>query len=191
MPFKRSLQILTLLVALGGYTPSPGAGSPLDFRLEELRSAEMEALDRFIGTPSFVVFFEPRCSWCAKQIATLEKLQESCPGQFCALAIGVHGDLPGYRRFVRRAAVGLPAYRGSAQLKAAIGGVPATPYTLFLDAGGKPTHRLRGAISAPQLRRWLADQGIDCAAQSSSSLATPPQQTSAGRGETTISNPGY
>ena len=164
---NRYLSRIVLIAALGGYSSSPGAASPtaqspLNFQLEELRSAEMESLESFAGSPIFLVFFEPRCSWCAKQIAALQDLLERCPGQFRAVALGVHSDIPGYRRFLRRAEVELPAYRASPKLQAAIGGVPATPYTLFLDAAGKPTHRLRGAIDTAQLSHWLAEQGLTC-----------------------------
>lgn len=172
-PLKHLLLTLGLsmgtIAALGGYSVPVGAESlpaqsPLHFQLEELRSGEQHHLARFAGSPLFLIFFEPRCPWCAKQISTLQGLLERCPNKLRAVAVGVHGDLPGYRRFLRRAQVEIPAYRASPQLQAAIGGVPATPYTLFLDATGRPTHRLRGAIAAPQLSQWLAAQEIPCPA---------------------------
>ncbi len=161
-PRCRLLLHLALLTALSGPANALAAGSPLDFRLEALRSGATETLDRLTGKPTFLVFFEPRCRWCAKQIEALQALREGCSKRFRAVAIGVHGDRAGYRRFLRRAEVELPAYRASPQLVAAIGGVPATPYSLFLEADGTPSHRLRGAIPAPKLRQWLADEGVAC-----------------------------
>jgi hypothetical protein len=136
--------------------------SLFDFRLGDLRSGEIRSLEGYRGTPSFLVFFEPGCPWCVKQMRALEELGAACPGRIQTLTAGVHGNLPEYRRLIRVAGTEHPAFVASDRLVAAIGGVPATPYTLFLDRKGRPTHRLRGLVPAPELRTWLAEQGIRC-----------------------------
>lgn len=136
--------------------------SLFDFRLGDLRSGEIRTLEGYRGTPTFLVFFEPGCPWCVKQMRALEELGAACPGRIQTLTAGVHGNLPEYRRLIRMAGTDHPAFVASDRLVAAIGGVPATPYTLFLDRKGQPTHRLRGLVPAPELRTWLAAQGIRC-----------------------------
>jgi thioredoxin-related protein len=159
-PFRWQALLLVLFLALPGM--ATGAPSLLDFRLGDIRSGEMRSLQEFQGRRTFLVFFEPDCPWCVKQMRALEELGQQCPERIQTVTAGVHGKLPEYRRLLRVAGTDQPAFMASNRLVAAIGGVTATPYTLFLDARGQPTHRLQGYIPAPEMRVWLEEQGVAC-----------------------------
>ena len=159
-PFRWHALQLVLFLALPGLASA--APSLLDFRLGDIRSGEVRSLQEFQGQRTFLVFFEPECPWCVKQMRALEELGGQCPDRFRTVTAGVHGNLPAYRRLLRVAGTDQPAFTASDRLVAAIGGVTATPYTLFLDARGRPTHRLQGYIPAPEMRVWLAEQGVRC-----------------------------
>jgi thiol-disulfide isomerase/thioredoxin len=138
------------------------ANSLWEFRLTDIRTGETHALERYAGRPTFLIFFEPGCPWCLKQMAALDRLEAECEGRFRTVTAGVHGDIVAYRRGLQRSGTDLPAYATSDRLSAALGGVRFTPYTLFLDGAGQPTHRLRGYIPREDLLTWLRERGIRC-----------------------------
>ena len=48
-----------------------------------------------------------------------------------------------------------PAYQASPELLAAIGGIEATPFMLFVDASGRPAGWIRGYAKADRLNDVL------------------------------------
>ncbi|MGM0411876.1 MAG: TlpA family protein disulfide reductase [Pseudomonadota bacterium] len=154
---RRLLVALLLLAA----APVPAAELPA-LALPDLRDGERRDLRSLARGPALVVLFEPRCPWCVRQLRAVDRLTTACPEAIRAVGVGIHGDRPGYRRVLRAAEVELPAVGGSEGLVAAVGEVPATPWTLFVNEEDRVTHRLRGYVRLPDLLPWLAAQGVRC-----------------------------
>ncbi|HBR98370.1 MAG TPA: hypothetical protein DD979_13490 [Gammaproteobacteria bacterium] len=124
----------------------------LDYSLKNLRSSQTESLLAYAQQPVAVVFFEPRCRWCLKQMRVLEALSEQCRVQ--PMAIGLNGSVRDLREVLGRSGTVFPAFMASSRLLADIGGVPATPITVVI-ADGAQTKAVRGFRSADDLRPLL------------------------------------
>lgn len=136
------------------------APSLLDYELKRLDAPEVEPLRQFQGKPVLMMFFEPDCSWCFRQVRTLNALAERCPNGFQALAVGVNGNRSHLKKELRRLRPDFPAFEASPALLAALGGVPATPFTLLGDANGSYLNWTRGYLPEQDLEQFLAAQGI-------------------------------
>ncbi|PLW69618.1 peroxiredoxin family protein [Pseudohalioglobus lutimaris] len=150
------LRLLPLLFALSAVADEPG--SLLDFELRSLGEPGRHSLDQYQGAPLLLMFFEPECSWCYRQFKVLNKLYAQCPGEFRPVAVGVNGSRRELLAEYRRVRPAFPAYQASSKLLAAIGGVPATPFTLMADGSGKPLGWLRGYMPEDELRPLLRQQ---------------------------------
>lgn len=128
----------------------------LDFRLPALDGGKRIELRRFEGQPVILLFFEPDCRWCAKQVKTLQALRGAFP-DLQVVAIGVHGSPRALRGFVRRHRLEYPALQATDYFRAALGGIPATPFLLLADHKGHVNAVLRGYTAADTLARLLQD----------------------------------
>lgn len=140
--------ILACSSAIGG-----DSASLLDFTLKNLREPEFHTLTKYEGKPVLVTFFQPECNWCAKQVRAINKLQEQCDIE--AILIGVGGNRVELRRELRRLRPAFPAYQASPELIEALGGVPATPVTLFGDAEGNFLNWSRGFLPGQKLQELM------------------------------------
>ncbi|MCG8670309.1 MAG: hypothetical protein MI867_12900 [Pseudomonadales bacterium] len=131
----------------------------LDFRLKKLFNQRKESLTKHEGLPIVMVFFEERCGWCLKLMQDLNAIQNQCPNMLQPIAIGIDtGSLHGLKKLARKAAVTYPVYIATDSLLAGIGGVEATPYTLFADKNGAYKGRLRGYIPTSKLLSLVSQQ---------------------------------
>ncbi len=154
------LLIIPLLFALSAVADEPG--SLLDFELRSLEQPGRQSLSQYQGAPVLMMFFEPGCSWCYRQFKVLDKLHNECPG-INSLAVGVNGSRRDLLAEYQRIKPAFPAYQASGRLLTAIGGVPATPFTLITDSQGQPLGWLRGYMPEDELRPLLVKQlGLEC-----------------------------
>lgn len=157
----RWLGTLSLLFAFSVLGNEPA--SLLDFELRSLSAPERHTLEQYQGAPMLMMFFEPECSWCARQFRVLDKLQAECEGSFNPIAVGINGSRRELLEEYRKQSPAIPTYQASSRLVAVVGGVPATPFTLVADAQGQPLGWLRGYMSEEKLRVIVEQQlGENC-----------------------------
>lgn len=164
---SRIIQLLSLILLVVPVGAAVAGDNPslLAYELKRLDVPEVEALDRFEGKPLLLVFFEPECSWCYRQVKAINALGARCDNGFQALAIGVNSNRAGLQKELRRLRPDFPAYQASAELLDALGGVPATPFTLLGDSNGTYLNWMRGYQDEASLERFLRDQGaLNCPA---------------------------
>lgn len=142
--------LLTAIPVLAG-----NEQSLLDFELKSLAEPEKHSLEQYAGTPTVMMFFEPDCGWCFRQIKVLNKLSQQCSGEFNLVAVGVNGSRSELLKEYRRAKPRFPAYQASNKLLQAIGGVEATPFTILADAKGQPLSWFRGYLAEQKLLTHL------------------------------------
>ena len=159
----RVLPLLALLAALatGAYA---GGVSLLEFELRSLDQPEAHALERYEGKPVIMVFFEPECSWCLRQVRAINEIDEMCGDEFDALAIGVNATRAALQKELRRLRPNFPAYQASPELLESLGGIPATPISLLGDARGEFVSWARGYKKVDELLSLMReDAGLACA----------------------------
>jgi len=159
--FLLALLIAALAGGVGAAERADVAPSLLAYELKRLDVPEREALGRYRGRPVLMVFFEPECNWCFRQVRAVHALQERCPGNFQALAVGVNASRSGLKKELRRLRLDFPAFEASPALLESIGGgVPATPFTLIGDATGAYLGWTRGYLPEDALESFLLARGI-------------------------------
>ena len=134
--------------------------SLLDWSLKSLEAPETRALDRYQGKPVLMMFFEPECSWCFRQVRAINALAERCGGGFQALAVGVNANRAGLKQELRRLRPDFPAYEASPALLQSLGGVPATPFTLLGDVTGTYLDWTRGYLPEAELEEFMRQRGV-------------------------------
>jgi len=138
----------------GGSALAAEPPSLLEFELKSLGAPERHDLQRFHGQQMVMMFFQPECNWCYRQVQALNDLQSSC-STTRFVAVGVNGDRQRLRKEVRRLRPEFPAYQASPELLHSLGGLPATPFMLLGDADGQFVDWMRGYIPAERLSSRL------------------------------------
>ena len=105
------------------------------------------------GRPVVLLFFEPGCHWCLKQMEVLSELAK--PYNLRVVAVGVHGTPRELRRWAGRSASSFPLTIATPELLDAVRGIPATPYLLMTDERGRLTRRFRGFANCTTLQLVL------------------------------------
>lgn len=160
--FRRQLRwMLAGVLALWACSAS-STSSLFGYQLRSLEAPVTDSLDAYRGKPVIMLFFQPECSWCLKQVRAVNRLPADCRASFNALAIGVNGDRKALKQELRRLRPDFPAYQANPALLDAIGGVPATPFALLGDANGEFHNWMRGYIPQSRLVDSLAELGADC-----------------------------
>lgn len=158
---KQMIVWLSLWLSL----PAPaGTDSLLEYALKDLNTGRSEALLQFQGKPVIISFFEPECPWCFKQLQDLEQMQLDCQQMIQPLAIGVNGRPAGLKQLFARTRVKFPAFIASNRMLADIGGVPATPISVFIDQEGKLLGAVRGYKPLPEIYALLEQVGTSVTA---------------------------
>lgn len=135
----------------------------LDFSLRSLKqSGGTQRLDVYKGKPVLMIFFEPNCSWCFKQVKVVNRLQQQCESSFQPLAVGVHGNRQQLKQESRRLKAAFPTLQASAEMLRRIGKVKATPLLVLSDKDGNYDAHFRGYQHVDQLRGILASKGVHC-----------------------------
>jgi len=152
------IRLIILWLALLAVAPAIGdesSPSLLAYELKSLQEPEIHSLARYDGQPIVMVFFQPDCNWCAKQVDAINDLNEKCGREFGVIAVGVGGTRTELRKELRRLRPDFPAYQASPRLIAEMGGVIATPITLLGDARGAFRNWTRGFVPAEDLKELV------------------------------------
>ncbi|MGC8615682.1 MAG: TlpA family protein disulfide reductase [Desulfurella sp.] len=107
-------------------------------------------VDNFKGKIVVMTFFDVGCYYCQKEVPTLNKLYELYgKNQKNVVVIGVdpfdHVDQ--IRAFASQFGVKYPLYWGNYSQTTPLGGIFATPTSIFIDKKGIPRVRVPGKIS--------------------------------------------
>ena len=62
----------------------------LQYQHENLRSGQLESLINHNGDISLMMFFEPNCAWCYKQVKAFNQISTQCR-QVSITALGING----------------------------------------------------------------------------------------------------
>lgn len=160
MKSLRQVVLCVAAVCFGLAPASAGTPSLLEFDLRSLEAPEVHRLTRYQGKPVLMVFFEPECSWCLRQVKAINKLGSRCGESFEALAIGVNGSRARLQKELRRLRPDFPAYQASPQLIESLGGIPATPLSFLGDASGGYVNWLRGYAAEDELEAFMQSTGL-------------------------------
>lgn len=155
----RLLTIVASILTLPAGVSLAGSVYLLDFELRSLEEPVVHHLERYEGKPVLMMFFEPDCSWCYRQVRTINRLGEDCGEGFTALAVGVNGNRTALQKELRRLRPDFPAYQASPALVQAIGTVDATPLSLLGDANGDFVDWARGYLPTERLREFVQTSG--------------------------------
>lgn len=140
--FMKKLFIVLFLIPVNNVF----AESLFDYELHNLKSGEKESLAQLKGSETLFVLFEPDCSWCHRQIRTLNNLLKQCDS-LQAAALGVFGNRSSYKKSLRSMRPNFSAFEMSKSLFDNLGGqstLVATPMLLFVDADGQLVTYARG-----------------------------------------------
>ena len=127
----------------------------LGFEHRDLRTSKMSDLESLAGKPVALVFFEPDCSWCFRQVKVLKQLVKRCEDAFTPVALGIHGDRRRLKKELFKLKFPYPAYVASKQLVDEMDGIPATPIMLIADERGYFAQYFRGLTKAEALEPYL------------------------------------
>ena len=160
MNSRKLIWISTLLI---GITSAQGSAlNLLQYQHENLRSGQLESLTDHNGDINLMMFFEPNCAWCYKQIKAFNQISTQCR-QVSITALGINGKRHQLKKDLWRLKPQFPAFIANAGMIAEIGAIPATPITLIIDKQGHYIDHLRGYISSDKVLAQLSTQyGINC-----------------------------
>ncbi|MGR3972533.1 TlpA family protein disulfide reductase [Shewanella sp. 1180_01] len=146
-------QIVLVLVCCA--MPLQAAQFTRDYQFQALRSQKLTNLSHLEGQPTAIMFFEPECPWCIKQSVVLKKIHKDCSQSIHPVALGVNGDNLTLKRALFRLDFPFEAYRAPPKLLKDMGGIPATPILLLLNANGELVKGYRGFTSEDELKAQL------------------------------------
>lgn len=148
------LRIL-LLMLLCCALPLSAAQLTRDYQFQALRGQQVTDLSHLEGQAMALMFFEPECPWCIKQASVLKQLHQSCRQGVQPVALGVNGDNLALKRALFRLNFPFEAYRAPPALLKDMGGIPATPILLLLNAKGELIKGYRGFTNESELKAQL------------------------------------
>lgn len=106
--------------------------------------------------PTIAMIYQPDCSWCKQQGKWLSKVKSNCEHGVNLRLIGNNGSFRELKRELMYFDKSLPAFHASKKFLRAIGGVEASPTTLFFDKQGRLLAKKRGYIQPDLLITALA-----------------------------------
>lgn len=152
-----------LLFAAGSALADEASARLVDFELRSLQEPARHKLVRYEGEPLLIVFFQPECNWCYRQVAAINEFMSQCEAGFQAIAVGVNGNRRQLQAEMRRIKPAFPAYEASPALIRSLGGVPATPFALLGNANGELVNWSRGFLDSEKLGPFLESAGeLEC-----------------------------
>jgi thioredoxin-related protein len=129
--------------------------SLLDLELADLQEKQTLSLREIVSKEAraeapnnpiiLLSFFEPNCPWCYRQMKVFNKIEASCHQHIQPVVVGINGDVRALRKEIRKAKVNFPALKASKELMQQLS-VPATPWTLLIDADGRVVTTIRGYV---------------------------------------------
>lgn len=134
--------LAALLFSLAAFCSQ--ADTLFDFEMKNLKTGKTEKLPLTSSAPTLLVFFQPDCKWCEKQIALVTQLQQDCQQPVQALAIGTLGGYRELKKEVRKQQISLPSYLASSRFISALGGINTSPVSVLFNTDGTVEWAARG-----------------------------------------------
>lgn len=106
-------------------------------------------VDNFKGKIVVVTFFDLNCPYCQKEVPTLNKLYEfygKNKKNIVIIGVDPFDNIKQIETFAAQFGTNYPLYWGNYAQTAAIGGVFATPTSIFLNKQGIPKVKVPGQI---------------------------------------------
>lgn len=151
-----------LLVPLAAIYLATPVTAAVSIQLEPLQRLAAPAGDISQLTPKIVMFFAPNCRFCAQQQRQMELLQRHCLAVDHWL-VGINGTERALKQQWQAWQTRLPLYAADSRWLRQIGGVDATPTTLFVSANNQLLAKHRGMLSQQQLlEAYQAVTGSSC-----------------------------
>lgn len=121
------------------------------FTLKSLKTGERQIVIPDNELVTIAMVYQPDCSWCKKQELLLRKIQHECNSKVNLALIGNKGNARELKRELKHFDKSLPAYSADNKFLRNIGGIAASPTTLFFDKNGNVIAKKRGYIPSEQL----------------------------------------
>ena len=121
------------------------------FSLKSLKTGERSTVLPENELATIAMVYQPDCPWCEKQELLLRKIKHACDSNVNLALIGNKGSARDLKRELKHFSQNLPAYRADSKFLRKIGGVDASPTTLFFDKKGNIIAKKRGYISPEKL----------------------------------------
>lgn len=106
------------------------------YSLKNLHSGKRSPLIKHNGRITVSMVFQPDCSWCKKQGKTFTTLMEKCSKIINLSLIGNKGERHQLKRELRHFDRNITAYQADHGFLREIGGIAASPTTLFFNSNG-------------------------------------------------------
>lgn len=139
-----SLLVITLSMASTVINASP-------ISLKNLKTGERNAVLPSNDLATIAMVYQPNCSWCKKQEQLLRKIKHECDSNVNLALIGNKGNMRDLKRELKHFNKSLPAYKADNKFLRQVGGIAASPTTLFFDKSGNVLAKKRGYIPPEQL----------------------------------------
>lgn len=154
----RWYQLIYLCVLLASSQSVAFAADWLTHPLKPLLASQTTASLQTLANeqPLAVVFYQPDCPWCQKQMQQLVSYQQQCHHGFQSVFIGTQGKHRALLREVQSYQQQALSFAADSQFIRLLGAIPATPITLFIDQHGQLLSANRGLITAKLLAQKIA-----------------------------------
>ncbi len=129
---------------------------PLSSEFKNLATGKHEQLVANTNVASVVMIFQPDCAWCKKQGKLLASVKSQCQQRVNLSLLGYKGSTAALKRELKHFDKSLPAYKARQSFLRQIGGVKASPTTLFYDKQGQLLAKKRGYITPEVLQAALS-----------------------------------
>jgi len=143
--------LLTLLLMMS-FVAAPLGASPQRLPLELLQRLDAPAAELSHLKPKMIMLFEPNCRFCGLQRQQMEQVQKYCSAVEQWL-VGVNGTERALKQQWQAWQSRLPLYVADPVWLRQIGGVDATPTTLFVSADHQLLATHRGMLNQAQLTK--------------------------------------
>jgi len=122
-------------------------------QMKLLQKVGKTSLSQLSSKAKVVVIYQPECHWCKKQIADLVQLQHQCRGSFDTVLVGARSNQFKLKSELRYFEGDFPALLANRQFLRDIGGVKATPVSLFFNEKNVLIGKKQGYLPEEQMRK--------------------------------------
>lgn len=121
------------------------------YSLKSLKTGERNTIIPDNELVTIAMVYQPDCSWCKKQEQLLRTIHHECQQDVNFALIGNKGSTQELKRELKHFDKSFPSYKADNKFLRKIGGVAASPTTLFFDKDGNILAKKRGYIPPDQL----------------------------------------
>lgn len=144
-----NLKLLTSLFVLLSVISTVATAS--SYSLKSLKTGERNTVIPDNELVTIAMVYQPDCSWCKKQEQLLRTIHHECKQNVNFALIGNKGSTQELKRELKHFDKSFPSFKADNKFLRKIGGVAASPTTLFFDKDGNILAKKRGYIPPEQL----------------------------------------